>query len=194
MTAAASRKKKVQQEKRHDSQKELENSRALNQNLNTLKQEIKRTSHTLGRLNRKCYFVDKDINYWHRNINIQKGDQAGFQHKPRMIQDNGTQSGLWSLKRLLALLVGSADTEYCRRLCLVSSLLQQKKITGVAINVNDVRLYFKTPEESLPEVKNCLKNIGPMTGCKLRSYNYSPCEKPKQADPLKWKQNYNHLY
>lgn len=126
MTAAASRKKKVQQEKRHDSQKELENSRALNQNLNTLKQEIKRTSHTLGRLNRRCYFVDKDINYWHRNINTQKGDQAGFQHKPRMIQDNGTQSGLWSLKRLLALLVGSADTEYCRRLCLVSSLLQQK--------------------------------------------------------------------
>lgn len=74
-----------------------------------------------------------------------------------------------------------------RQGCASSPLCCNRKITGVAINVNDVLLYFKTPEESLPEVKNCLKNIGPMTGCKLTSYNYSPREKPKQADPLKWK-------
>lgn len=78
---------------------------------------------------------------------------------------------------------------------LAQHIRQNRKIVVIAINdvehkiacyADDVLLFLKTPEESLPEVMNYLKNIGPMTGYKLNlnktealPYNYSPSEKLK---------------
>ena len=86
---------------------------------------------------------------------------------------------------------------------LAQHIRQNYKIEGIQINkvehkiasyADDVFLYLRSPEVSLPEVMMFLKNFSSISGYKLNvnktetlTYNFSPCENFKESYPLRWK-------
>lgn len=86
---------------------------------------------------------------------------------------------------------------------LAQHIRQSNKIKGrqikqvdhkIACYADNVLLYLRKPEMSLPEFIMSLKNFGSISGYKLNvnetetpRYNFSPCEKLKETYPLRWK-------